>query len=147
MVFRLELTFNKNKNIHDMKYIDASSTGYTLPPGIYESSHINFMLKSLLPDELKVNFPSDDIRLKSNLTTRKTIRFTDKSFFHTVLGFSQPNSDNLGDIKGFIELISKSYKSDKPINITGIDKMHIKCDSINGSILNGIREPICIVLL
>ena len=39
-------------------------------------------------------------------------------------------------------MISGSYKSDRPVNITGIDKIHLKCDCINGSIVNGIREPI-----
>ena len=39
-------------------------------------------------------------------------------------------------------MIAGSYKSDKPINITGIDKIHLKCDCIQGSIINGIREPI-----
>ena len=39
-------------------------------------------------------------------------------------------------------MISGFYKSDKPINITGIDKIHLKCDCIQGSIVNGIREPI-----
>ena len=29
-----------------------------------------------------------------------------------------------------------------PINITGIDKVHLKCDCIDGSIVNRIREPI-----
>ena len=39
-------------------------------------------------------------------------------------------------------MIAGSYKSDKPIKITGIDKVHLKCDCIQGSIVNGIREPI-----
>ena len=39
-------------------------------------------------------------------------------------------------------MIAGLYKSDKPINITGIDKNHLKCDCIQGSIVNGIREPI-----
>ena len=39
-------------------------------------------------------------------------------------------------------MIPGSYKSDSPINITGIDKIHLKCDCIQGSIVNGIREPI-----
>ena len=39
-------------------------------------------------------------------------------------------------------MIAGSYKSDKPINITGIDKVHLKCDCIQGSIVNGVREPI-----
>ena len=39
-------------------------------------------------------------------------------------------------------MIAGSYKSDRPINITGIDKILLKCDCIQGSIVNGIREPI-----
>ena len=37
-------------------------------------------------------------------------------------------------------MIKGSYQSEKPI--TGIDKIHLKCDCIQGSIVNGIREPI-----
>ena len=39
-------------------------------------------------------------------------------------------------------MIARSYKSNRPINITGIDKFHLKCDCIQGSIVNGVREPI-----
>ena len=39
-------------------------------------------------------------------------------------------------------MIAGSYKSDKPIKITGNDKIHLKCDCIQGSIVNGVREPI-----
>ena len=39
-------------------------------------------------------------------------------------------------------MIAGSYKSDKPINITGIDEVHLKCNCINGSIVIGVREPI-----
>ena len=39
-------------------------------------------------------------------------------------------------------MIAGSYKSDGPINNTGNDKIHMKCDCIQGSIVNGIREPI-----
>ena len=42
----------------------------------------------------------------------------------------------------FCQLIAGSYKSEKHINITGIDKIHLKCDCIQGSIVNVIREPI-----
>ena len=35
-----------------------------------------------------------------------------------------------------------SYKSDKPVNVTGIDEVHLKCDCITGSFVNGVREPI-----
>ena len=39
-------------------------------------------------------------------------------------------------------MIKGSYRSDRPISITGIDKIHLKCDCIQGSIVNGIRESI-----
>ena len=48
----------------------------------------------------------------------------------------------LDDIDGFYQLISGSHKSDKPNHITGFDEIHLKCDCIQGSIVNGIREPI-----
>ena len=48
----------------------------------------------------------------------------------------------MNDIKGFYQISPGSYQSNKPINITGIDKIHLKCDCIQGSIVNGIREPI-----
>ena len=39
-------------------------------------------------------------------------------------------------------MIAGSYKSDKPINITGFDKIHLKYDCIQGSIVSGIRQSI-----
>ena len=39
-------------------------------------------------------------------------------------------------------MIAGSYKSDKPINVRGIDKVHLKCNVVDGSIVNGVREPI-----
>ena len=63
-----------------MKHIDASTSGYTLPPGIYEVSVINLVLKSLLPDDVKVNITIDDIRLRSNITNSNTTRCNKRSF-------------------------------------------------------------------
>ena len=98
-------------------------------------------MKSSLPNDVKINIINDDIRLKSNLTTNKTIRFINRSYLYSTLGFTQSHSVVLGDIPGFVQLIPGSYESDKPINITGIDKVHMKCDCISGSIVNAVREP------
>ena len=38
-------------------------------------------------------------------------------------------------------MIAGSYKNDRPIKFTGIDKIHLKYDCIQSSIVNGIREP------
>ena len=91
---------------------------------------------------MKVSVTIDDVRLKSNLKTNQNLIFTEKFFFSTFLGFTRSRSYPLDDIDGFYQLIPGSYKSDKPINITGIDKNPLKCDCIQGSIVNGLRETI-----
>ena len=85
------------------------------------------MLKSLLPADAKANFKFDGIRLRWIITTNKATKFPEKSFFYTLLGFIQNPSRVFGDIEGFVQLIAGTYNSDKPINITGIDKVHSKC--------------------
>ena len=142
LVYRMRLSYDEIMDILDLKYIPTKRTGYSLNPGIYEVVDLNNTLKHILPDNVKVNITIDDIRLKSNLKNNQTLLFTEKSFFYTNLGFAQSRSYPLNDIDSHYQLISGSYKSNKPINITGIDKIHLKCDCIQGSIVNGIREPI-----
>ena len=142
MVYRFQLTYDEIMDILDLKYIPTKRTGYSLDPGIYEVDDLNNTLKYILPDNVKVSLTIDDIRLKSNLKTNQTLNFTEKSFFYTILGFARSRSYPLDDIDGFYQLIAGSYKSDRPVNITGIDKIHLKCDCIQGSIVNGIREPV-----
>ena len=91
---------------------------------------------------MKVSFTLDDIKIKSNLVFNQTVILTKKSFFYTKLEVIQSHSGPLGDIDGFIQLKGGTFKKEKPINIIGIDKIILKCGCINGSIVNGIREPI-----
>ena len=142
LVYRMQLTYDEIIDVLDLKYISTKRIGYSLNPGIYEIVDINNILKHILPNNVKVNITLDDIRLKSNLKINQTLIFTEKSFFHTILGFTQSRSYPLDDIDGFYQNIAGSYKSDRPINITGIDKNHLKCDCVQGSIVNGKREPI-----
>ena len=142
LVYRMRLSYYEIMDILDLKYIPTKRTGYSLNPGIYEVIDLNNTLKHILPDNVKVSVTIDDIRLKSNLKINQTLIFTEKSFFYTILGFTQSRSYPLDDIDSHYQIIAGSYTSDKPINITGIDKIHLKCDCIRGSILNGIREPI-----
>ena len=39
-------------------------------------------------------------------------------------------------------MIAGSNKSDRPINITVIGKVHLRTDCVQGYIVNGVREPI-----
>ena len=73
MAFRMKLGYSEYEYKTDMKYIAASSFRYTLPPEIFELSDLNRMLKSLLPDDAKLNFIFDEMRLRSNLSTNEKL--------------------------------------------------------------------------
>ena len=100
------------------------------------------MLKCILSNYVKINITNDDTRLRSILTTNKAKRYTERSFFYTIKIFTQSHSRPLGVIKGFIRKIPGTYKSRKPNNSTGVDKIHSKGDCINGSVANGRKESI-----
>ena len=103
---------------------------------------LNNTLKYNLYDNVKVNVTIDDVRLKSNLKINQFLIFTEKSLFYTILGFTRSRSYPLNDLDGFYQLIAGLYKSNRSVNITGFDKVHLKADCFQGSIVNGIREPI-----
>ena len=115
--------------------------GYSLKPNTYQISDINKTLQNILPDNMKISVTIDEKILKSILKNIHTLIFTDKSFFHTILGFTRSHFYPLDDIDGLYQLIAGSYESEKPIKITGVDKVHLKCDCIQGSVVNGVREP------
>ena len=60
------------------------------------------------------------------------IRFDEKSFFSTILGFTPG-----WDYKHY-----NQYLSQKIVNLSNRNKMHLKCDAIDGSIQDGVRQPI-----
>ena len=138
----MQLTYDEIMDILDLKYFPTKRIGYSLNPGIYEVVDLNNSLKFILPDNVKVSVTIDDVRIKSNLKTNQILIVTKKSIFYTILGFTKSYQGPLNDIEGLCQILLGSYKSDKPTNITGIDKNHLKFDCIQGSIVNGIREPI-----
>ena len=133
---------NKNiedkTNILDLNGIGSVSNclGIEIPPGAYELIDINKAIQqevinscssSLNPD-LKINIEADTISMKSVLTTSYSIYFN--SELNTLLGFTN---------KGYS---AGTHISEKPVMITTTDKVYLKCDCVDGSIVNGIREQI-----
>ena len=104
----MRLSYDEIMDILDLKYIPTERTGYSLHVGIYEIIDLNNILKHILPDNVKVNITIDDIRLKSNLKINQTLIFTEKSFFYTILGFTQSRSYPLDDTDGFYQIIAGS---------------------------------------
>ena len=71
---------------------------------------------------------ADTISMKSVFTTSNSINFN--SELNKLLGFT--NTD----------YPAGTLKSEKPVIITPTDKVHLMCDCVDGSIVNGIREQI-----
>ena len=96
-------------DILDLEYIPTKRTGYSLNPGIYEVIDLNTNLEYILPDNVKVNITIDDIRVKSNLRNIQTLIFTNKSFFCSIIGFTQSHQCSLNDTEGFYQILPESY--------------------------------------
>ena len=109
-----------------------------IPPGAYELVDINNAIQQKLIDcctsipgdspTFKFNIEADTISMKSVLTISSSIHFN--SELNTLLGFTKTRYSE------------GTHKSEKPVMITTTDKVHLKCDCVDGSIVNGIREQI-----
>ena len=134
-----------------LKQHNEKFTTYELDPGNYTVEDLQKAVYPLDDHEGTLQIEYDDLNKKVKLiltrfgSTFGTLRFDKKSFFHTLLKFEpywdyKPTNANLADSPGV-------YTSDKIIlNLSTIDKIHLKCDCIDGSIQDGVRQPIFLVL-
>ena len=82
----MEKTYNDVIDKLDMKHIAANSIERIRSPGIYETHGVNLTLKLLFPNEVKIKNTIDNIRLRSILSTIKTVKLTKEIFFLHHLG-------------------------------------------------------------
>ena len=119
---------------------NSSFITYELQPGIYIFKEISEALSNILQTEYPgpnnvIDFEYYDITMKTKLVVRSgiiAICFDEKSFFSTVLGFTSG-----WDFKHY-----NDYISQKNVNLGSTNKIHLKCDVIDGSVVNGLRQPI-----
>ena len=119
---------------------NSSFITYELQPGIYTFKDISEALFNIIQFEHPgpsnvIDFEYDDITMKTKLLVRSgiiAIRFDEKSFFNTVLGFTP----------GWGYKHYKKYISQKILNLGSTNKKKLKCDIIDGSVVNGLRQPI-----
>ena len=121
-----------------LKQYNEKFVTYELDPGHYTIEDIQKAVYFLGDHEGTLQIEYDDSNKKVKLilsrfgSTFETLRFDEKSFFHTLLGFTP-----YWDYKPGI------YSSDKVIlNLNTINKIHLKCDIINGTIQDGVRQQI-----
>ena len=119
---------------------NSSFITYELHPGVYTFKDISEALLKILQPEYDgylnaIDIEYDDIIMKTKLEVRAgiiSIRFDEKSFFSTILGFTSG-----WDYKHY-----NKYTSQKIVNLGSTNKIHLNCDCIDGSVVNGIRHPI-----
>ena len=119
---------------------NSSFITYELEPGIYSYREISEALFYIPQSEYpqsgsEILIRLDDITRKTKLVVRSgiiAIRFDENSFFNTILGFTPG-----WDYKHY-----NQYLSQKIVNLSNTNKIHLKCDVIDGSVVSGIRQPI-----
>ena len=119
---------------------NSSFITYELEPGIYTFKDISEALLNILQIEYPgpsnvIDIEYDDITMKTKLVVRSgiiAIGFDEKSFFNTVLGFTP----------GWDYKHNNKYISQKILNLGSTNKINLKCDCIDGSIQDGVRQPI-----
>ena len=117
---------------------NSSFITYELDPGIYTFKDISEILFNVLQSEYPgpsnvIDIEYDDITTKTKLVVKSGIialRFDEKSFFSTVLGFTPG-----WDYKHY-----HKYISQKTVNLSSTNKIHLKSYVIDGSLVNGIRQ-------
>ena len=121
-----------------LKQYNEKFVTYELDAGNYTIEDIQKAVYLLGGHEgtLQIEYDGLNKKVKLFLThfgeTFETLRFDEKSFFYTLLGFTP-----YWDYKPGV------YTSDKIIlNLNTINKIHLKCDIIDGSIQDGVRQPI-----
>ena len=130
-----------------LKQYNEKFITYELDPGNYTIEDLKKAVYPLGDHEGTLQIGYDDLNKKVKLILTQfgesfgTLRLDKKSFFHTLLGFTsywdyKPTNAIHADAPGV-------YTSDKIIlNLNTKNKIHLKCDIIDGSIQDGVRQPI-----
>ena len=144
---RIVVGLEKDKIRLILKPYNEKFITYELDSGNYFIEDPKKAVYPLGDHEGTLQIEYDDLNKKVKLILTRfgetfgTLRFDEKSFFHTILGFtpywdSKPTNAIFADAPGV-------YTSDKIIlNLNTINKIHLKCDCIDGSTQDGIRQPI-----
>ena len=118
-------------NLPPFEIIENDFFGIQLTPGVYELVDINNAIKQKIHEsdyDFKIDIIPDTISMKSVLTTSNSIHFNSR--LNILLGFTNKDYP------------PGTHTSEKPVMITTTDKVHLKCDCVDGSIVNGIRGQI-----
>ena len=139
---RIRVGFDEKDIQLILKEYNSHFITYELSPGIYSIKDISDVVQTFSGHSDILEIEYNDISMKTKIILKYndwrenfglgTLRFDKKSFFHTLLGH-----DPYFDYK-----VPGVYTSDKFLNLNTTNKIHFKCDCFDGSIQNGLRQPI-----
>ena len=117
------LTYQLNSGIYTIQDISDAVHNFSGHSEIIEIEYNDISMKT------KIILKYKDLRENFGLAT---LRFDKKSFFHTLLGHDPY----------FGYKVQGVYTSDKILNLNTTNKIHLKCVCIDGSIQDGVKQPI-----
>ena len=125
-----------------LKEYNSHSITHELTPRFYTIQDISDAIQTFSGHMEIIQIEYDDISMKTKFILKYfggqkmivlgTLRFDERSFFHILLGFTP-----YWDYKP-----PGVYTSDKILNLSTVNKIHLKCDIIEGLVVDGIRQPI-----
>ena len=134
-----------------LKEYNSHFITYELTPGIFTIQDISDAIQTFSGHKEIIEIEYDDNSMKSKIILKfknnekhlfalGTLRFDERSFFLTLLGFTpfwdyKPTNSNRDGIPGV-------YTSNKILYLSSTNKIHLKCDCIDGSIQDGVRQSI-----
>ena len=139
-----------------LKQYKSHFISYELTPRMYTIQDITDAVNTFSGQSEIIQIEYDDNTMKTIFILKyiagqkkfalRTLIFDERSFFHTLLDFEQywdykPTNSNHVAIPGV-------YTSDKILNFKTTNKIHLKCDVIDGSVVNGCKQSnlFCFVL-
>ena len=139
-----------DEDIHlNLKQNNSHFITYEITPGIYTIQDFSDTIHTFSGHSEIRDLDYDDISMKTKIILKYkgvqknfglgTLRFDEKSFFHTLLGFElywdyKPTKFNH-------VAIPTDYTSDKILNLSSKNKIHLKADVIDSSVVDGVRQP------
>ena len=125
-----------------VKQHNSNFVTYEIPPGVYSIKDISEVVYTIGDHKgtLRIEYVDNSMKTKQMLSPFEMLRFNEKSFFNTSSGFTpfwdyRPTKTIHLDSPGL-------YTSEKISNLCTINKIRLKCDVNDGSVVNGLRQPL-----
>ena len=116
-----------------------------MSPGIYSIKIFSEVVFTMADYERTIQIEYDEIRKETKLVLTRfggtfgTLRFDEKKFFITLLGFTPYWVYKLTN--AIYAVSSCVYTSEKFLKLSTIDNIYLKCDVIDGCVKYRVKEP------